>query len=69
MQCGSKCAARTQYAIRMGQSGLAGTQYAIRNKGQSGLEVKIAVIRNAQYVIRNAGQKYAIRKKLKNTPP
>jgi len=53
----------------MGQSGLAGTQYAIRNKGQSGLEVKIAVIRNTQYVIRNAGQKYAIRKKLKNTPP
>jgi hypothetical protein len=32
--------------------------------------MKIAVIRNtqyAQYVMRNAGQKYAIRKMLKNT--
>ena len=31
------------------------------------LNVKMAAIRNTQYAIRNAGQKYAIRKMLKNT--
>ena len=38
-----------------------------RKEGQSGLDVNIAVIRNTQYAIRNACQKYAIRKLLKNT--
>ena len=31
------------------------------------LNVKMAAIRNTQYAIRNAVQKYAIRKMLKNT--
>jgi hypothetical protein len=40
----------------------------MRNECQSGLDVKIAVIlRNNQYAIRSAGQKYAKRKMLKNT--
>jgi hypothetical protein len=66
---------KTQNAKRNGgQSGLASTQYAIRNTqyairntqyakaGQSGLDVRIAIIRsirNTQYVMRIKNTQYA----------